>query len=233
MFKNLIESVQKTVKTGLISRLNDFDKDRYYKKIAEDPKTFKTIKVLSESMPLNKDDYISIYMKMLNRNYTLEEFQDYVGEYDIFDRGIIEEANFEISQNSYYPDPKNNWMDDRYNMQMFGIHKRREIDIRRIKKDPKEIRALIKDEIVKRGDAKKKKIKTDMTGRTEDGKTIIVDNLKDWLFGVPGASGNLKIRGSSQKIFLPPQTPSEAVSLIEDIIQSRFYGAPNGVGEGR
>ena len=233
MFKNLIESVQKTVKTGLISRLNDFDKDRYYKKIAEDPKTFKTIKVLSESMPLNKDDYISIYMKMLNRNYTLEEFQDYVGEYDIFDIGIIEEANFEISQNSYYPDPKNNWMDDRYNSRMCITRKRREIDIRKIKMDPKEIRTMIKDEVIKRGDAKRKKIKTDMTGRDDDGNIIKVNNLKDWLFGVPGTPGNLKIRYSDRKILLPPQTPLEAVNLIEKIIQSRFYDVPNGVGEGR
>ncbi len=233
VLKNLMESVQETVKSGLISRLNDFDKPRSYKILAKEPKTVKTMQVLAESMPLNKDDYISMYMKMLNRNYTLEEFQDCVKQHNIFDRGVIEEANFEISQNSYYPDPKNNWIDDGYNKKLNVAHQRREIDIRKISKDPKELRAIIKDEIVKKGDAKRKKIKTDMTGRTEDGKTIIVDNLKDWLFGVPGAPGNLRIKVSSKKIVLPPQTPPEAVNLIEKIVNNRFYGAPNGVGEGR
>lgn len=233
MLKNLMQNVQNTVKSGLILRLNDFDKTSYYKKIAGDNETFKTIRVLAESMTLSKDDYISIYMKMLNRNYTLEEFQDFAENFNFFDREVMEEANFEISQNSYYPDPKNNWMDDRYNSRMCITRKRREIDIRKIKMDPKEIRTMIKDEVIKRGDVKRKKIKTDMTGRDDDGNIIKVDNLKDWLFGVPGTPGNLKIRYSDRKILLPPQTPLEAVNLIEEILNNRFYDTPNGVGEGR
>lgn len=69
-----------------------------------------------------------------------------------------------------------------------------------------------------------------MTGVTKDGKTIKVDNLKDWLFGVPRAHGNLKVAKSGTVIFLPPQTPKEAVRLIEGAVQEKFRSTPGSNG---
>lgn len=66
-----------------------------------------------------------------------------------------------------------------------------------------------------------------MTGRDKKGKPIVVDNLKDWLFGVPGAHGNLQMEGSST-VILPPQTPDFAVRLIEDTFRDIEY--PNSEG---
>ena len=53
-----------------------------------------------------------------------------------------------------------------------------------------------------------------MTGIGKDGKPFTVDNLKDWMFGVPGVRGNLQMKGISQITF-PPQTPQFAVELVE------------------
>ena len=228
MLKNLIEDIQETIKNGLISLIEDFDPSRRYMEMRREPETVKTMRILSESMTLDKDDYIKMYMRMLNRNYTLKEFQECVEHYNIFDREVIEEANFEISQNSYYPYPVNNWM---HNRKLNKQHQRREINIRLGNKEPEEIITIIKDAIITDGKAKNRKIKTTMMGMTEDGDIINVDNLNDWLFGVPDANGNIIIEGS--KIYLPPQTPPEAVTLIEKIVKTRVWGAPNGVGEGR
>lgn len=66
-----------------------------------------------------------------------------------------------------------------------------------------------------------------MTGKDKDGKPIVVDNLKDWLFGVPGAHGNLQMMGSAA-VTLPPQTPEFAVNLIENAFKDIEY--PNSDG---
>ena len=58
-----------------------------------------------------------------------------------------------------------------------------------------------------------------MTGIGKDGKPFIVDNLKDWLLGVPGAYGNLQIMGTSNVAF-PQQTPKFAVELIEQALEN-------------
>ena len=80
---------------------------------------------------------------------------------------------------------------------------------------------------MKQGIAKRTKIRTDMTGKNKDGKPIVVDNLKDWLFGVPGAHGNLQMMGSAA-VTLPPQTPEFAVNLIENAFKDIEY--PNSDG---
>ena len=66
-----------------------------------------------------------------------------------------------------------------------------------------------------------------MVGRDKDGNTILVDNLKDWLFGVPGASGNLHLEGNSIAT-LPPQTPDFAVKLIKDAFRDIEYPKSDG-----
>lgn len=42
--------------------------------------------------------------------------------------------------------------------------------------------------------------------------------MKDWLFGVPGAHGNLQMMGTGAVTF-PPQTPKFAVDLIEKTLK--------------
>lgn len=228
MFQNLDNNIQTGIKKLVISTLDYFNEEHSYSGIMGASKTAKTIKNLAHAIPLDKDDYINIYMKMLNRNYTLNEFQEFVSYYVVLDPKVEEEGNLEIAQNSYYPSPKQFWQDD---SNLDKHHKMRRIHMpQKAPKAPKTIRDIIKKEILKKGIAQKKKIKTDMTGVTEDGKIIQVDNLKDWLFGVPGAHGNLKITNSGKVLLLPPQTPLEAVRLIEDTVQEKFHSAPGGDG---
>ena len=61
-----------------------------------------------------------------------------------------------------------------------------------------------------------------MTGIGKDGKPFVVDNLKDWLFGVPGTHGNLQMLGTVA-VTLPPQTPKFAVELVEQALKDLEY----------
>ena len=60
-----------------------------------------------------------------------------------------------------------------------------------------------------------------MVGESKDGKKVVVNNLSKWLFGVPGARGNLTITKAGDYIQLPGNTPEEAVKLIENILEER------------
>ena len=81
------------------------------------------------------------------------------------------------------------------------------------------LRKLIKDEVIKQGIAKETKIITDMTGITEEGKVIKVDNVKDWLFGVPGVHGNMQMMGTNAVAF-PPQTPTVVTDIVKKALMS-------------
>ena len=60
-----------------------------------------------------------------------------------------------------------------------------------------------------------------MVGESKEGEKIVVNNLSKWLFGVPGARGNLIITRSGEYIQLPGNTPNEAVELIETVLKEK------------
>ena len=82
-------------------------------------------------------------------------------------------------------------------------------------------RTNIKSKIQADGRCFSTKITTDMVGEGKDGKKIPVNNLSKWLFGVPGARGNLTITKSGNYIQLPGNTPKEAVRIIEESIKEK------------
>ena len=61
---------------------------------------------------------------------------------------------------------------------------------------------------------------SNMIGELKDGKTFVVDDLQEWLFGVPGARGNLHMMGTIAVTF-PPQTPKFAIELVEKTFKER------------
>ena len=166
---------------------------------------------------MDKDAYIALYQKALNRNYDLDEFDHIVRHFIDDEQRKI--ARQEISQNVYYPSPKGNWQKS---CSWEENHRISKIEIpQRVSKKGK-VRDRLKQEILRQGTARETKIKTDMTGIGKDGKPFVVDNLKDWLFGVPGTHGNLQMLGTVA-VTLPPQTPKFAVELVEQALKDLEY----------
>ena len=120
--------------------------------------------------------------------------------------GMVEKANI-------YPNPKHFWLTDK--------------NLKRIPINRSENRNTIKSKIQADGRCFRTKIKTDMTGESKEGKKIIVDNLSKWLFGVPGARGNLTITKAGDCIQLPGSTPDVAIELIENVLQERSVDEKN------
>lgn len=215
LFKNVTPDIKRLVKKQAISKFDEFDPEhRKSWDFQLDSNSAATLKMLKDAGLLDKDAYIQLYQKALNRNYNLEEFDAAIYPYITAEEREL--ARREISQNVYYPSPKNNWQ----RSQAWGQeHRISKVDIpQRVGKKGK-VREVLKKEIIGQGIARKTKIKTDMTGIGKDGKPFIVDNLKDWLFGVPGAHGNLQLMGNTAVTF-PPQTPKFAVELIEEAFKS-------------
>lgn len=228
VLQNLTAKMQSKIKSQAIGMIDLLDPKRDYCTLP-DPATLKIAQTLIY-MPLAKEDYIAMYMKFLNRNFTLPDFQRFHSTYGIFDAQTIAEASAEIRENTYYPAPKNNW--SRIPPQKLGFAPRRKViplPTQKLPTDLKSIRNKIKTYIQQDGTAKKTKIKTDMTGTNAKGKEFKVTNLHDWLFGVPGTNGYLKISEfkSGPHIILPPQTPNEAVILIQNILQEKFHSHPD------
>lgn len=213
LFKYVSPEIQEFVKRQAIAKFDEFDPER--RKVWQynvDYDSDRTLRMLSDAGLMNKDVYIALYQKSLNRNYDLEEFDRIAKRY--IDRDERKMAMQEISQNEYYPSPKGKWQTS----SAWGEnHKISKVVIPQTISGKDNVRDIIKQEILKQGIAQKTKIKTDMVGVTEDGKTFVVDNLKDWMFGVPGAPGNLQIKG---KVMFPPQTPKFAVDLIKETLRS-------------
>lgn len=219
LFGNVIPEVQEVVKRQAISKFEEFDPN--HEKSWDwciDDNSFKTFKMLSEAGLMDKDTYIALYQKALNRNYTLGDFDRVI--FTHISREEREKARREIAENTYYPSPKKKWQksENRWDKQ-YSIP-RIAIPPSLIKKG--NVRELVKKQVLQQGAARKTKIKTDMMGKGKGGKPFIVDNLKDWLFGVPGTHGNIQIQGNSAIVF-PPQTPEFAVQLIEKALKSIEY----------
>lgn len=161
---------------------------------------------------MNKDIFIRLYQKALNRNYSFDDFNDVA--YYLVDYSERHAAVKEIEENIFCPAPKYGWQ----KRNQYG-HRIPKIIIPESLKEKKSLRRLIKDEVIKQGIAKETKIITDMTGITEQGKIIKVDNVKDWLFGVPGAHGNMQMMGTNAIAF-PPQTPTIVTDIVKKAILS-------------
>lgn len=161
---------------------------------------------------MNKDIFIRIYQKALNRNYSFDDFNDVA--YYLVDYSERHAAVEEIQENIFCPTPKYGWQ--KRNQYGYRIPK---IIIPESLREKQSLRKLIKEEVIKQGIAKETKIITDMTGITEEGKIIKVDNVKDWLFGVPGAHGNMQMMGTNAVAF-PPQTPTVVTDIVKKAIMS-------------
>ena len=223
LLKHVDPKIQAVVKKGAISKFAEFDPEHqsdWSRQI--DSESSKTFKMLRDAGLMDKDAYIALYQKALNRNYDLKEFDKAISGF--ISQEEREKAKEEILRNAFYPSPRGKWQKSPSKGKQHKISK---IAIpETLVKKGNVIKAL-KQEILKQSVAKRTKIRTDMTGKDKNGKPILVDNLKDWLFGVPGAHGNLQMMGSSA-VTLPPQTPDFAVRLIEDTFRDIEY--PNSEG---
>lgn len=211
LFRNVTPDIQELVKMQAISKFEEFDPEHSKPwEYSIDDRSFATFKVLKEAGLMDKEAYIALYQKALNRNYDLTEFDGVVISHISEEERV--KAREEIEQHTYYPAPKKKWQ--RRTNSWSGSHRIAKVTIPKGISQKGKVRDLLKQHILQQGVAKNTKIKTDMMGKGKDGKPFIVDNLKDWLFGVPGTHGNLQMMGTNS-IALPPQTPKFAVQLLE------------------
>ncbi len=215
---NLNDEVKQIVKRHIINKFEEFDPEHRSSSLTDDGNTFRTFAVLKASGLMDEEAYIALYQKALNRNYDLEEFDSAVA-WRFIDAESRKKAREEISRNLYCPCPKKNWQKSHSWGEQFRISK---VQIPEELSKKGKVRDILKQKIINQGSARKIKIKTDMTGIGRDGKTFIVDNMKDWLFGVPGARGNLQMMGTSAITF-PPQTPQIVVEMLEQVINDLVH----------
>lgn len=224
LIKNASPEVKQIVKRQAINRFDEFDPkhEQQWGNTYNDDMDINsrnTFRMLSQAGMMDKEAYIELYQRALNRNYDLKEFDKVIRPFiDEEERRL---ARKEIAQNVYYPAPKKDWQ-----YSQLETKKRRQNhswvkasipqEIRQIKN----VRAVIKAEILSQGVAKRTKIKTTMMGKDEKGNLIVVDNLKDWMFGVPGAHGNLRITKENATVAFPPQTPKFAVEVIDQTFRN-------------
>lgn len=223
LLKNVSPEIKEVVKRKAIDCFEEFDPKHKEKWVTDytsnntDINSRTTFIMLSQAGMMNKEAYIELYQRALNRNYNLRDFDNRVCSFiDEEERKLARE---EIAQNTYYPAPKKEW-------QLSNTSKRsKEHNIAKVSipqkvARTKNARELIKAEILNQGIAKRTKIKTTMTGKDENGNPIVVNNLEDWLFGVPGANGNLMITKGNNELAFPPQTPKFAVELLEQTLRN-------------
>ena len=224
LLKNVNPNIQDIVKTGAISMFGKFDPEhkKEWHNQDIDYNSLQTFKMLREADLMDKDTYIALYQKALNRNYSFQKFDKAIGRF--IHRDEREKAREEIRRDAFYPSPRGIWQKSSIQGKPYKISR---IPISKKVANVGNVRNSLEQKILKQRKKKKTKIRTDMVGRDKDGNTIVVDNLKDWLFGVPGASGNLHLEGNSTAT-LPPQTPEFAVKLIEDTFRDIEYPKSEG-----
>lgn len=210
LFSKLTPEVKELTKKLMIENL-DLIEELQEKPIGYYSKFSKVMNVMSSSFDISEDDMVNIYMKCLNNGASkkeiISELQQYMPEED---RQGFEEK---INSSSIYPNPKYFWLTDK--------------NIKRISVKRGENRTTIKSKIQADGRCFSTRVKTDMVGKSKDGKKIVVNNLSKWLFGVPGAKGNLTITRMGNYIQLPGNTPDEVIELIEAILMERENDGPS------
>ena len=208
LFSRLTPEVKELTKKLMIDNL-DVIEALQKNPIGYSSKFSKIMGVMSKSFELSEEDMTNIYMKCLNngasKERTISELQQYLPEEE---RKGFEER---INSANIYPNPKYRWWTGQKLM--------------RIRVNREENRDTIKSKIQADRRCFSTRVKTDMVGVSKEGKKIVVNNLSKWLFGVPGARGNLIIIGADGYIRLPSSTPYEAVELIVSILQERTMDA--------
>ena len=162
----------------------------------------KLMETMSKSFEMTEEDMTNIYIKCLNNGASKDETISMLQQY--IPKEERREFAEKINSANIYPNPKYFWLTDR--------------NIRRIRVNRGENRGTIKSKIQADGRCFSTRVKTDMVGESNEGKKIAVNNLSKWLFGVPGARGNLTITRAGDYIQLPGNTPDEAVELIETVL---------------
>lgn len=204
LFSRLTPNIKELSKKIMIENLDVIEKlqkapiNRY-------SKFSQVMNVMSEAFEITEEDMKNIYMKCLNNGVSKEEIINELKQY--IPEADREEFKKKIENSNIYPNPKYFWLTDK-NLKRIGIKRG-------------ENRNTIKSKIQADGKCFSTKIKTDMVGESKDGKKVVVNNLSKWLFGVPGARGNLTITKAGDYIQLPGNTPEEAVKLIENILEER------------
>lgn len=204
LFSRLTPEVKELTKKIVIDNL-DVIETLQKNPIGYSSELSKIMDVMTKSFDISEEDMTNIYMKCLNNGASKEDIirnlQQYMPEEK---RKKFEEK---INSANIYPNPKYFWLTDK--------------NLRRIRINREENRSTIKSKIQADRRCFSTKVKTDMVGESKDGKKIAVNNLSKWLFGVPGAKGNLTITKSGDYVQLPGNTPDEAVELIETILMER------------
>lgn len=204
LFSRLTPDVKDLTKRIMIESL-DVIEDLQKNPIGYYSKFSRIMDVMNKSFDMTEEDMTKVYMKCLNNGANKEEIVKSLNKY------MPEEKRngFEqkINKENIYPNPKYFWLTDK--------------NLKRINIGMGENRATIKNKIQSDGRCFSTKLKTDMCGESNDGKKIPVNNLSKWLFGVPGAKGNLTVTRSGDYIQLPGNTPDEAINLIENVMMKK------------
>lgn len=210
LFSSLTPEVKKLTKKIVIDNLDAIE-ELQKNPIGYSSEFSKIMGVMSKSFEISEEDMTNIYMKCLNngafKEGIISALQQYMPEEE---RKGFEER---INSANIYPNPKYFWLTDK--------------NLRRIRVNRGENRGTIKSKIQADGRCFSTRVKTDMVGESEEGKKIVVNNLSKWLFGVPGARGNLTITRAGDYIQLPSNTPDEAVELIETILMEKSKDGPS------
>lgn len=210
LFSKLTPEVKELTKKLMIENL-DIIEALQKNPISYSSEFSKIMDVMTKSFDISEEDMTNIYMKCLNngasKEKTINALQQYLPKEE---RKGFEER---INSANIYPNPKYFWLTDK--------------NLRRIVVNRGENRGTIKSKIQADGRCFSTRVKTDMVGESKEGKKIAVNNLSKWLFGVPGAKGNLTITKLGDYIQLPSNTPDEAVKLIESILMERAKEEPS------
>lgn len=103
LLKNTNPEMQELVKRQAISKFDEFDPEHHYSWEFElDHDSATTFAMLRDAGLMDKDTYIELYQKALNRNYNLEEFDNVI--YRFIDSKERELAREEIFKDIEYPD---------------------------------------------------------------------------------------------------------------------------------
>lgn len=207
LLSKITPGAKETVKKALIDnldRISLLQKDEYgWNDEDRDGNLSEAMNVMNEAFEFTKNDLIKIYTKCINNgrpiSSTLDNLMIYLPE--------EEKDAFKKETSNIYPNPK-------FEYWRFG-NNRKYISI-----NPKETRQTIKEKIQQDGRCFSTKIKTDMVGKSKEGKKIPVNNLSKWLFGVPGAKGQLIVQRDGY-ICLPKNTPTEVEKIIEESLAGR------------